>query len=146
MSNDIAENTLVAQIATMALDQIYTSGKVSQNEIHKKLGISRHQVRKIINSTEYVAYFDEINRQATMGAVAAIKGKVEGLAPMALEALKHNLSEKKMDAVNTYFKLLGIMDHKTDDRPSDNSIQIIMPGQAPVTKDIEVGASDEQAK
>lgn len=141
----LTEQSLVEQIATLALEQIYSGGKVSQNEIHKKLNISRHMVKKVMSSSEYAQYLEEINREASSNAVAAIKGRVEILAPKALKALEHNLDEKRMDAVNTYFKLLGILEPKNEDKPVDTAIQIILPGQA-APKDIEVEASDAETK
>lgn len=67
----------------------------------------------------------------------SMKRELAELSDLAVEALKDNLRKKKMDAVVTYFKVLGL-DSGDKNAPAQNQgINIILPGQS-VPKDITI--------
>lgn len=125
MSNDIVEQSLLQQIAALHFQ------RVSSVKIAEELKVTRYRVEKIQKSAEYKTYLKELGDRAAEVALASFKSKLEELEPLAYEALKANLKDKKLDAVRIWGEFAGA-NRKQENEQKDSNLVIVMPGaQAP---------------
>lgn len=99
----------------------------SQNKIAKELKVSRHQIMKICNSEAFRAALKSEGDRMLSLVREKFKTKMGELEPLAFEALKHNLSEKKIEGVKLYVQLAGLL-HEEKAIEQDSSFTVIMPG------------------
>lgn len=78
----------------------------------------------------------DLGDRAAETALAHFKQNLDELAPLAYEALKHNLKEKKLDAVRIFGEFVGA-NRKEDGEQKDTSLTIIMPGAPAPEKSVE---------
>jgi hypothetical protein len=122
MSKDLIQDSLVVQVAALSF------AKTPEYKIAEALGISRHQVKKIRNSEEFAAYLQEIADRAVKNAVNEFKSKFEELEPLAFEALRANLEDKKLEAVKVWAGIAGVKGAEAGDGGGVGTIQVILPG------------------
>ncbi len=101
---------------------------LSEVKIAEQLGVTRHQLRKITKSEDFLTKVKDIGDKAVSDAYNAFRSRIRELAPLAYEALRFNLQEKKLDAFREYAKIVGLVSDKNDE-VKDNTINIILPGQ-----------------
>lgn len=121
-SKDDIRSAQIKQIAALSLDN------VPEYKIAKEMNLSRHAVRKLRNSDEFKSLMQELGDHAVANAKEQFKSKMEELAPLAFEALKHNLAEKKIEAVRVFIETVGLKDKEVD-KGDTGILQVIFPGQ-----------------
>lgn len=129
-TKEVLEQTLIQQIAGLALQN------TPAHKIAEQLGITRYKCEKIIKSTEFKAFLRELGDRAAEAALAAYKSKLDTLEPLAFAALKHNLQDKKLEAVRLWGEHVGL-NKKQDAEQKDTAIQIILPGGLSPEKSVE---------
>lgn len=141
--NPIIAQSLMEQIAALSLTG------VAEYKIAEQLGITRYKAGKIMKSPEFKAHLKDISDQATALALAAFKNKMEFLEPLAFEALRHNLQEKKLDAVKVWGTFVGIGEKSDGKGDQVGNLQVFLPGavQPAEIKDVrsEVIDADNQS-
>jgi hypothetical protein len=128
-TKDLVSTTLMQQVVALSLTG------TPEYKIAESLGISRYAVKKMREGEEFKTALKEIGEKASALALNQFKAKLEELAPLAFEALKHNLKEKKLDAVRVFAEAAGIK-NQVPEAQQDSSITILMPGAQPIVKDI----------
>lgn len=129
-TKDVVEQSLTAQIAALVFQ------RVPAHKIAEQLGITRYRAEKIIKSSEFKAFLKDLGDRAAEVALAQFKSKLEELEPLAYAALKHNLQDKKLDAVRIWGEFVGA-NRKQENEQKDTAIQIILPGGLAPEKSVE---------
>lgn len=122
MSKELVQDSLVVQVAALSF------AKTPEYKIAEALGISRHQVRKIRGSDEFAKYLQDIADKAVKNAVNEFKSKFEELEPLAFEALRANLEDKKLEAVKVWADFAGVKNGDGNTQAAAGGITVIFPG------------------
>jgi hypothetical protein len=120
-SKEDIKEALLKQVVALSLEN------TPEYKIAEQLKMSRYAVRKMRNGDAFKAALKEIGDQAVTTAKESFKAKLDELTPLALEALRHNLKEKKIEAVRVFVETVGLK-NKEDDKPQDGVINVILPG------------------
>ncbi len=100
----------------------------SLRELEKEFGLSRPVINRTLSTDLARAIQKEIQESAVAGAVASVKRQLADMTELAMEALKHNLTEKKIEAVKLYFAALGMDSQEKEKGGTTQAIQVILPG------------------
>ncbi len=104
-------------------------------DIEKEFGYSRPVVNRVLSSELAKEIQKGIVEDAVKGAVASVRQRLADMTELAMEALEHNLKEKKMDAVKEYFAALGIRQAEAE-KGSGQSFTVVLPGTQNPPKDV----------
>lgn len=110
-------------------------------ELEEEFGFSRPVINRILSSEMGRTITKEIIDTAVTGAVLEIRREMTNMKDLVLSALQANLEKNDMDAVKTYFKVIGMEVQEKREGGQNQAIQVIFPGtSAPkeVTNDIDV--------
>lgn len=110
----------------------------SIRELEKEFNFSRVVVNRALDTDLGKSIQKEVLNSAVAGAVIAIKRQLADMTELAMKALENNLKNDNMEAVKTFFKALGLDDQEKPENHQQQGITVILPGQAPPIKDIEV--------
>lgn len=110
----------------------------SIRELEKEFNFSRVVVNRALDTDLGKSIQKEVLNSAVAGAVIAIKRQLADMTELAMKALENNLKNDNMEAVKTFFKALGLDDLEKPENRQQQGITVILPGQAPPIKDIEV--------
>jgi hypothetical protein len=95
--------------------------------IQQQLNLSRWQTSKLVNDPMTRQYVAEMGEEVTKTALIRIRQDVSKLAGLAMKALESNLKKNNMEAVKTLLRVVGALDHETQ-QAQDTNLTVIMPG------------------
>lgn len=113
----------MALIPTIAVRRFEGLG---EQPIAELLKISRRQVRNILQSKEYEEYLKELQETAIKTALAGFRSSLEGMIPLAVEALRKNLKEGRIESVKLWAQLVGGLKDSVNPE-QQQAIQIVLP-------------------
>lgn len=108
----------------------------SLRELEAEFGYSRPVINRILGSEMAKAIIKGLIDDAVASAVVAVRRRLADMTETAMGVIEHHLKEEKsLEAVKLYFRGLGL-DQTEKTAPSQQALQIIMPGASPPTKDV----------
>lgn len=105
--------------------------------LESEFGFSRPVVKRILGTELAREVHKGVIEDAVKGAISAVKSRLADMTELAMEALEHNLKEKKMEAVREYFAALGMKQAEKEQGTQQQAITVVLPGQRP-PKDIDI--------
>lgn len=116
-------------IVTLASDR--ARGK-SLRDLEETYGFSRPVINRALRTDLAKGVQQGIADEIVRSTVIVIKTALSGMSDLALNALRHNLEQMKMDAVKEYFNLVGVRSEESNKGKGgqNNVIQVILPGAA----------------
>lgn len=124
-TNEIEQLSLVQQVASLRL------ARETEAKIAEKLGMTRHRVRKVLQSQEYKDFLKELGDSAIEDIRNAVRSNLKSLEPHFWSALEYQLKTKKSMQAVVHFSELSGLKKVDEEKQADTSIQILLPGQRP---------------
>lgn len=115
----------------------------SATEIARQLNLGHATVKRIANKDECKAVVAEITTSYKEVAKATAAKAVADMTELAIEGLKKALKDGNIQAINTHFRvigLLGVEETKANDKGSQN-LTIVMPGATVESPAIDISSS-----
>jgi hypothetical protein len=112
------------------------SGEPEQ-AIADALGLSRHQVRQLKSSPEYLDILRKQKEEAEKRIVSTVVGQLEDMTPLFIEGLKKNLQEGDPSSLRLFADMVGLKAKEGGSEANIGGIQVILPGaQVPEDKPV----------
>jgi len=125
----MSENNEVAvdeSIGARCVALLIESPDIPVVRVAAQLNISRHKAKRLMESLEVQSQLADISNRILEVAANKFKSRMQELEPLAFEALRQNLRDKRIEAVKVWAQLVGLSDKK-DVEQKESTIQIIMP-------------------
>lgn len=137
-ANEDLESLQTKQIVALTMEGM------PEYKIAEQLKMSRYAVKKIRNSEKFKSLLKEIGDSAVAAARDRFKARLDDMAPLAIEALEHNLKEKKIEGVRLFAEITGLKEKDSDDKGA-GTLQVFLPGASPNTETvIDITPKDEK--
>lgn len=111
------------------------SGEAEQ-QIAEAMGLSRHQVRQLKASDDYLALMRKQKEEAEKRVVSLIVSQLEDMTPLFITGLKKNLEEGDPSTLRLFADMVGLKAN-TQGEAAPGNMTIIMPGAQVPEKDVE---------
>jgi hypothetical protein len=102
------------------------SGEAEQ-QIAEAMGLSRHQVRQLKASDDYLALMRKQKEEAEKRVVSLVVSQLEDMTPLFIEGLKKNLQEGDPASLRLFADMVGLK-AKSEGEAAPGNMTIIMPG------------------
>ena len=116
----IIDETIIKQVAASAV-----LGS-SVNQMATELGISRFQVRKVMNMPEFKAIMQDLGNDSINTAKQAIRAKTADMAAEVTRVLMEQLKENSLEAVKIALRIMGFDNEER--QVADTQINVVLPG------------------
>ena len=103
------------------------SGEAEQ-DIANALGLSRHQVRLLKSSPDYLDMLRKQKDEAEKRVVAHVVGELESLTPLFLKGLRKNLEEGDPSSLRLFADMVGLKAKGEGGEATIGGITVILPG------------------
>jgi hypothetical protein len=96
--------------------------------IAEALGLTRHQVRALKASPDYLEILRKQKEEAEKRVVSHVVSQLEDMTPLFLEGFKKNLQEGKADSQRLFVEMIGLKAKDSGGETQLGGITVIMPG------------------
>jgi hypothetical protein len=103
------------------------SGEPEQ-AIADALGLSRHQVRQLKSSPEYLDILRKQKEEAEKRIVSTVVGQLEDMTPLFIEGLKKNLQEGDPSSLRLFADMIGLKGKGDSGDTGLGNLTIVLPG------------------
>jgi predicted transcriptional regulator len=100
----------------------------TEQQIADAIGLSRHQVRQLKSSPEYLDLVRKQKEEAEKRVVSFVAGQLEDMAPLFVKGLKKNLEEGDPSSLRLYAEMAGLKAKEGSGDATVGGITVILPG------------------
>jgi hypothetical protein len=118
-----------------------------ESEVHiaEAMGLTKHQVRQLKASPEYLDIIKKQKEEAEKRIVSHVVSNLEDMAPLFLEGMKKNLAEGDPSTLRLFVEMIGLK-AKESEQQQVAGITVIMPGSSERTVDAEYSTINPEEK
>ena len=100
----------------------------AEQDIANAIGLSRHQVRQLKNSPEYLDLIRKQKEEAEKRIVSHVVAELESLAPLFVAGVRKNLEEGDPSTLRLYADMVGLKAKTDGGEQGPGNLTIVLPG------------------